>query len=60
MTFIISRKLTIIEARKAILALAEWFRQNPKRRICRTEDFVVRKGHIAEDVLKHTNKIKKQ
>ena len=60
MAIIITRKLTIPEARKAILQLAEWFRQNPRRRICRTDDFKVRKGHIAQDVLKHTNIIKKQ
>lgn len=54
-TFIISNKLTIDEALKAMVDLEAWFRKNPTRKVCQTDTFRVRRGYVVEDVLLHTN-----
>ena len=53
--FIVSKKLTIQEAVYAIIGLEKWFKENPKRRVCRTETFVVKRGMVGTEVLKHTD-----
>lgn len=45
------------EAAEAIVQIEEWFRTNPRRRVCRAAFWYerrhgVRKGHVAEDVNK--------
>lgn len=55
MTFIITPKLTHAEARDNIAQIQDWFDGNPTRRICHTDlGWNVRRKHIIEDVLKHT------
>lgn len=52
--FIIFRKFSHEEARENIDAIEKWFTANPRRRICLTDLFKVRRGHVREDILKHT------
>ncbi len=52
--FIIFKKLTLIEALDSIIQIQQFFRENPRRKICRTDLFKVRRNHIIEDILKHT------
>lgn len=45
------------EAADAIPLIKEWFKNNPKRRICRSEGWYgvqifVRRGHVNEDIAK--------
>jgi hypothetical protein len=54
MATIITRKLTKGEAEKNILLITEWFKQHPRRKVCRTDLWKVRKQHVREDILKHT------
>ena len=58
MAIIIFKKLSQKNAQKAIIGINKFFEDNPKRRICRTNLFFkVRRGHVAEDVLKHAEPI---
>lgn len=52
--FIISRKLNVLEALEVMERMEIWFRDNPRRKICQTEIWKVRRGHLVEDILKHT------
>ncbi len=54
MLFVIRRKLTPEEAEETVKLLEQWFKDNPSRRVCRTDWFRVRKGHINEDVEAHS------
>ena len=54
MKTVIFPKLTKKEAEKNIKDLEEWFRNNPRRKVCHTDLFKVRRSHIREDVLSHT------
>lgn len=56
--FIVTSKLTLKECIEALPDIEKWFRDNPSRKVCRTETFTVRRGYIATDLLKHTNLIK--
>lgn len=55
--FIVFQKLTQKEAIETIRDIEKWFNANPKKKQCKTDLFVVRRGHIAEDVLKHSENI---
>lgn len=57
MLFRIFKKLTKEEAEDNIKNLDIWFKNNPRRRVCRTDLFKVRKGHIREDVTKHMENV---
>lgn len=50
---IVYRKLTKQEAEDNIAAIEQWFKDNPKRNICRTDLFKVRRNHVREDVMEH-------
>ena len=53
--FIISRKLTKREAMDAVHDLTQWFINNPRRRVCRTDlGWKVRRDHVVEDITQHT------
>ena len=52
---IVSQKLTMSESLDAIPRAEEWFKKNPKRKICRIDNFKVRRGFTGTDILKHTN-----
>jgi hypothetical protein len=55
MKFLITKKLTRKEADRAILGITRWFEHNPSRRVCRTDyGWSVRRGHVAEDIDRHT------
>ncbi len=53
--FKIFRKLITEQAVDTIKKIELWFVQNPKRKICNTDLFVVRRGFCGTDVFKHTN-----
>lgn len=53
--FIISKKLTIKEAIDAIPQIEQWFKNNPKRKVCLTDIWKVRRGFVGTDVLAHTD-----
>jgi hypothetical protein len=53
--FIFFKKFTPEEAKDIIVDISQWFRDNPKRRMCQTDlGFKVRRGHITEDVMART------
>ena len=54
MAIIISRKLTLSEALVAIPSVEQWFKENPKRKICQTDLWKVRRGFVGTDILKRT------
>lgn len=53
---ILMRKLTQEEAQENISQIEAWFKVNPKRRVCRSDLFKVRRGHVSEDVMKHADR----
>ena len=54
--FLVAKRLSAEEAKRVIEGIEEWFKDNPRRRICRTPVFKVRRGHVVEDVLIHSEK----
>lgn len=52
--FVVFKRLSIDEALKTILQAEQWFRVNPTRKIARTDLFLIRRGHVAADVLIHS------
>lgn len=53
--FVISfNKLDKKAAQNAYNGLKKWFKDNPKRKVCRTDLFVVRKASLKEDILKNS------
>jgi len=52
--FQVFKKFTKTEAKILIEELEQWFKDNPKRRVCNTDLFKVKKGKIKETVLRHT------
>ena len=54
---IITRKLTMKEALESIPQIESWFKKNPKRKVCRTDTFKVRRGFAGTDILKHTENL---
>lgn len=55
-SFIVFPKLTVKEALENIPAIEKWFKENPTRKVCQTENFKVRRGFTGTDVLKHSEK----
>lgn len=53
--FIISTKLKINEALDTMIDIEKWLKDNPKRKICQTDIFKVRRGYVVKDILKHTD-----
>jgi hypothetical protein len=53
MTLLIYKKFTAEQAKDIVQKLNGWFRDNPKRKVCHTNLFKVRRGHVVEDVLFH-------
>ena len=53
MALLVYKKFTAEQAKGIVAKLNKWFRDNPKRRVCYTELFKFRRGHIIEDVLFH-------
>lgn len=51
---IIPPKLSQEEAEINITLIEEWFKQNPERDVCYTDEFDVRRNHVREDVMEHT------
>ena len=56
MKTVITQKLTPEEAELNIKGIEQWFKDNPNRRMCRTDLWKVRRGHVREDVMKHAKK----
>ncbi len=53
---IVRRRLTQQDGEDLISRIEEWFKENPRRRVCRTEYFNVRRKHVIEDIMEHTVK----
>jgi hypothetical protein len=53
---VIFSRLSQKQATFAFKGITQWFKDHPKRRTCQTEHFAVRRGHIAEDILQHSQK----
>ena len=51
---IIRQKLTREEAEKNIALIAQWFKDNPRRKVCRTDLWKVRRGFVREDINNHS------
>lgn len=49
----LSRKFTQDEVERMIEQIEQWFAAHPRRQLCRTEFFTVRRNHTREDVLAH-------
>jgi len=56
MLLVIFPKLTTEEAEENIRKIEQWFSEHPKRKVCRTDLFKVRRGYVREDILEHTRK----
>lgn len=54
MALIIFPKLTKEEADVCIKDIQEWFTKNPRRKVCKTDLFTVRRNSIVQDILRHT------
>jgi len=54
MTLIVFKKFKLEEAIENMKLIEKWFRDNPKRKICKTNLFKIKKGYIVEEILKHT------
>lgn len=54
MRFIVFPKLSIENALDIIQKIEQWFKENPSRKVCNTENFKVRRGFVGTDILKHT------
>ena len=54
MRFIVYKKLSKEEAEKLMSKARNWFESNPRRRVCRTDLFKIRRNYIREDILEHT------
>ena len=55
---VIVEKLTREEAEKNIALIEQWFKDNPRRKVCRTDLWKVRRGFVREDINKHAEVIK--
>jgi hypothetical protein len=52
---LVFKKLTAEEAIVAMGDIEKWFRNNPRRRVCNSDLFKIRRGYLVEDVLKHSS-----
>lgn len=53
-TLVVFKKLSIKEALEYIPKIEQWFKDNPTRKICKTDLFQVRRGFVGTDILNHT------
>ena len=60
MTLIVYKRLKHSEALRNMENIEKWFRNNPKKRVCKTDLFNVRRGYIVKDILKHTKPLPKE
>lgn len=51
--FVFFKKLTQKNAQSTYNRAKKFFKNNPKRRVCRTDLFNIRRGHVKDDILKH-------
>ena len=54
MTFIVYNLLSPTEAQYAYDGIRQWFKDNPNKKECATESFVVHRDSIKEDILKNS------
>lgn len=54
--FVIFKKLSIEEAVDSIKKIEQWFKDNPTRKVCRTDLFKIRRGFVGTDVLERTKR----
>ena len=54
--FVIYDRLSQLEANVSYQGITKWFKNNPRRKVCKTDYFNVRRGHVKEDLLKHSVK----
>lgn len=52
--FVVFKKLSLQKTIENMLGIEKWFSENPKRRVCNTDLFKVRRGFIVRDILKHS------
>lgn len=52
--FIIFKKLSPQVALDTMKQIEQWFRDNPKKKNCKTDLFTIRRGYLVEDILKHS------
>jgi len=53
--FVVRRRLDDEVTRRLINDIRKFFKDNPRRRVCRTDlYFQVRRGHIVEDIIQHS------
>lgn len=55
MRILIFKKLSLQNAVENMELIEKFFLYNPKKQVCITDLFKVRRGRIVEDVLKHTD-----
>jgi len=53
-SFLVFKKFTKTEAKILIEELEQWFKDHPKRKVCNTDLFKVKRNKIKETVYKHT------
>lgn len=53
----IRRRLTHKECEEAAARIEEWFKANPRRKVCRTEYWTIRKGNVLQQVLEQENPV---
>jgi hypothetical protein len=59
-SFAVYEKLSADEARTIISAVSKWFVSNPRRRVCRTSWFNIKRCHVEEEVMKQTKDSEKE
>ena len=52
--FIVFKKLPLEEAIKNMIAIEQWFKNNPNKKTCTTDLFKVRRGFVATDIAEHS------
>lgn len=53
--FVMFRRLPPKDTVDTIIGLRKWFDEHPRRRVCNTDLFKVRRGHIEDDVFKYAD-----
>ena len=54
--FVVFKKLSIKDAIECMLWAEKFFRENTDRKLAVTSLFPIRRGHVVEDVWKHTKR----
>jgi len=60
MKFIVMKKFTYKKALKFMKDIEQWFNKHPKRKVCNTDVFKIRRKYIVKDILKHTESLKNE